>query len=639
MFRKGPPHSGGLFCARVAPTAEDRGPAGLRALAGVHARRFAAGVRRSALIFLGLVAAVALTAQERAFNAEELARPPSASRLDALVESAGRQGWGEWVEPLRQAAFQVYARDAAAAGPWYHLYRWARLFATPRRQAVESWLRAVDAARVGHPNMAARYELPPGSLAAEVPPALQRWLIGQPDFSRDFFATLDDVDHPIEVLSILRRIHAASPALFADYASLALAIAVVYDVPPPPDWPHGQVAARLLPRRLPDPVEAFNHWARLDRTGASVHRLRRLPAFELKFIVDASAPLAELAWAQRQVTWPLAQFSRAYDQIRYRDDRLTKQQFTWPASDYRLATILREGGICVDQAYFAANAGKARGLPTLLFRGAGLDGRHAWFGYLGAGGWVLDAGRYAEQRYVAGLAHDPQTWRNFTDHELLFLSERFRATPLYQLAQLHADFALELLRGGDPRAAVRAAREAVRREPRNLTGWQALLTAQEAVRDPVGEREATLREARRAFQRYPDLEAAFARRLIQSLHARGEKAAAVAEEQQLLRKHQAGRVDLSMQQAGEILQRSLREDDLPTRIKTYRRLLETHGRGAGIDFFDQVVTPFVLHLRAQAQLPAARDALQRARQTLRVEPGGQLEGEFERAAAELRKAR
>ena len=40
-----------------------------------------------------------------------------------------------------------------------------------------------------------------------------------------------------------------------------------------------------------------------------------------------------------------------------------------------LPLILQEGGLCVDQAYFAAMVGKAKGVPTLLFRGAGLDGR------------------------------------------------------------------------------------------------------------------------------------------------------------------------------------------------------------------------------------------------------------------------
>lgn len=547
-----------------------------------------------------------------------------------------REGWGVWVEPLRQATFAVYERDPAATEPWFQLYRWARLFATPRARAIEAWIRAVETAGVAHANLASRYELPPGSVAAEVSPALQRWVIGHQAFSREFFSLRSEVDQPLAVLAILTRLHGANPAQFAEYASLALAIALVYDVPPPPDWPHGQVSAQLLPRRLPGEIDAFNHFVRLDRTNASLHRLKRLPAAELKFVVDVSAPLADLVWAQRQVPTPLSQLATTYDAIRYRKDRIEQASFAWPHANYRLETILKEGGICVDQAYYAANAGKARGVPTLLFRGAGLDGRHAWFGYLGANGWVLDAGRYAEQQYVAGVAHDPQTWRNFTDHELLFLTERFRVAPLYQLSQIHAGIAVELLAAGNPDAALRAARESVNRERRNVDGWRVLLEAQRVARVAAPVREGTLREAMQAFQRYPDLEVTFARQLVESLRARGERSLADAEERRIALKHRSTRGDLSIQQAGEVMQRSLREHDLAGIASTYRRLLETQGRGAGIDFFDKVVIPYVDRLVREQQIPAARDALQRARATLRVEKGSQLEREIERALHSLR---
>ncbi len=586
----------------------------------------------------GLLAAGALAAPlagQEAIPAAELARPPSAARLDALVASAADGGWGRWTGPLRTAAFEAYARDPATAAPWLHLHRWATLFATPRAQAVEAWIGAIERAGGAHRNMPSRYDLPPGSLAGDVPPALQRWALGHADFSAEFFATVSPQDSPLELLRILGALHAADPAAFAEYRSLALAVAVVFDVPPPPDWPHGQVPPNLLARRLPPPTEAFAHWVRLDRANVAPHRLRRLPAAELKYLVDAAAPFAELTWARRNVTPPIGELGRAYDMIRYRTDRVAANQYHWPGRDYRLETILREGGICVDQAYFAAQAGKARGVPTLLFRGAGLDGRHAWFGYLAPDGWRMDVGRYAEQRFVAGFARDPQTWRELSDHEIRFLSERFRETPLFQLSALHAAFAAEFLRAGDAEAARRAAREAASREPRNLQAWQLLVSAQRAAGADLRAVEATLREAMLALQRYPDLEVVFARELIAGLRARGETSLADAEEQRLVRKHQAGRSDLSVQQAAEILQRSLGSEDLAARIRTYRRLLETYGAGAGIDFFDRIVAPFVEHLRAEGQVPAAREALERARRTLRVEKGQQLDAEMRRLAEKL----
>lgn len=565
----------------------------------------------------------------------ELVRGPSVAQLDALVAAAGVEGWGRAVPALRDAAHRAYAREPASAAPWYCLYRWAKLLSTPRAKAVGDWIAAVENAGGGHANMPTRYEMPPGSLASLVRPELQRWLAGASEFSREFFETVGELDQPVEVLRLLDRLYREDPAMFADYASLALAIAIVYDVPPPPDWPHGQVSARLLPRRLPEPTEAYWHWVRLDRARVTAHRLRQLSAAELKFVVDASAPLADLSWAQRHVTPPISELAKAYDMVAYRKDRLANGQFMWPGQDYRLPTIQREGGICVDQAYFATNVGKARGVPTLLFRGAGLDGRHAWFGFLAPGGWRMDAGRYAEQKYVTGFARDPQTWRELSDHEILFLSERFQRTPLFQLASIHADFAAEYLQAGNPEAARKAAREAVSREARHLRGWQLLAATSGPGPEGAKRREGVLREAMLALQKYPDLEREFGRQWIESLRTRGETSVAEAEERRLVRKYQGSRTDLGVQQVAEMLQRSLREDDLATQVRVYQRLLDQHGRGAGTDFFDKVVVRFVEHLWAKGEIPAARDALKRARQTLRVETGSQLEDEMKRLEVRL----
>jgi len=47
-----------------------------------------------------------------------------------------------------------------------------------------------------------------------------------------------------------------------------------------------------------------------------------------------------------------------------------------------------------------------------------------------------------------------------------------------------------------------------------------------------------------------------------------------------------------------------------------------------MDFYDKVVVPFVLRQATQNQLPAALQALDRAKRTLRVDPGSQMEGEI-----------
>lgn len=577
-------------------------------------------------------------ADEPAIPAGELARAPGPVRIAALVQGAATQGWGSEVRELRRAALAAYEGGSGYAPDWYYLYRWADLLATPCNKATENWIHAVEAAKVAHPNMASHYDSRPGSLAAALSPELQLALLGNAVFSEEFFALLSPVDNPAQVLAILQQIYTAEPALFADYRSLALAVAVVYDVPPPPTWPHGQVGAPLLPRTLPLPVQAFAYWAKLDRANLTMQRLRRLPASELKFLVDVVAPFSELDWARRNVPPGLADLAKAYDLVKYRKDRLALNQFTWPGANYRLETILQAGGICVDQAYFASTVGKAKGIPTIMFRGAGLDGRHAWFGYLDAGErWHLDCGRYADQRYVVGLAFDPQTWANINDHELLFIAERFRALPTYRLSVMHANFAVEYLRDKAPDLALKAAHEAVNRERRNLDAWQVLIRAQQAA-EPGDLRglETVLRDAVRALQKYPDLENYFTRLLVDVLRRRGETSLANFEAQRLSQKYQAERVDLSIQSSADVMERSMRQDDLATQIRTYNQVLDTNGRGAAIDFYDKVVVPFAEHLAGVGQVPAALQAVDRARRTLRVEPGKQLDLEMQDLATRLK---
>ncbi len=589
-------------------------------------------------IFVLLLGTRAAWAQESAvIPAEEIARGPSPARVAALVDRAATQGWGSVVPSLRTAARQAYETNSGYVPAWYYLYRWAELLATPYNKALNDWAAAVEKAGVAHPNMPSSYAYHPGALSAQLSRETQLALLGNTALSEEFFMLLSPVDCPWEVLAILQKIYQQSPTLFADYGSLALAIAVVYDVPPTPNWPHGQVSVAVLPRQLPLPEQAFAYWAKLDRTGATLQHLRRLPASELKFLVDVAVPFTELDWARQNVPPGLVDFEKAYFMVKYRKDRLEQNVYLWPTADYQLATILTKGGICVDQAYFASTAGKAKGIPTILFLGAGLDGRHAWFGYLDGGQhWQLDCGRYAEQKFISGVAFDPQTWSKINDHELLFITERFRALPTYKLSDMHAAFATEYLFAHEPALAVKAAREAVNRDRRNLAAWTVLLDAQAAASPDLSPREAILREAVLAFQKYPDLEIAFSRQLVEVLRKRGETSLAAFEEQRLGTKYAATRGDLSIEQAAATVDRSMKADDVATQITVYNRVLDTAGRGQSIDFYDKVVAPFVRHLASANQVPAALLSLDRARRTLRVEPGKQLDLEMAGMADRLK---
>ena len=76
--------------------------------------------------------------------------------------------------------------------------------------------------------------------------------------------------------------------------------------------------------------------------------------------------------------------------------------------------------------------------------------------------------------------------------------------------------------------------------------------------------------------------------------------------------------------------KALAQDD-PVTMQARARFKE------GVDFYDKVVAPFVEHLRKEAQLPAALQSLDRARRTLRVEQGSQLQQELDELVARIKR--
>ncbi len=572
------------------------------------------------------------------FPGEWFLHQPVPEKIQSVLAAVPEKGWGPISAGLYQGALGAYERGQFdVAESWYYVAAWAETLGQTQADAGRRWLETVSRARLLNPNVnqQAIGSLPSEPLAKLVPPNLLAWLLGDRAFSAAFFDQLSAEDYLPQVLAILRDLHAADPHHFATYGQLALAIALVYDSPPPNYWPHGQVKPAALPRQLPQPVDAFNFFVDSDLHGVTLHKLATLSASELKFAVDLAAPFSELQWAQRQIKSTLAQLTKTYDLVRYRNDRLEAQQYVWPSASYELARIYSEGGICVDQAYFASQAGKARGVPTLLFRGEGQDGRHAWFGYLGAGQrWVLDAGRYAEQRFVTGVAIDPQTWADLSDHDLQFLSEGFRKLPPYQQSRQYELFAKLYLRLGKTKEAAAAARKAVNAERRNLAGWETLLVTVESA--DFRAREGLLREAELALQRYPDLNAFFVRARAESMRARGEGSAADFEERTIARKNQGARFDLAVDQAAETVARVIKDTPLPEQMRVFRLTLRQYGEATGMDFYDRVVVPFVNALVAQQHRGDAKVALAEARLVLKPAALSQLDKEMKTLAESLK---
>ncbi len=583
-------------------------------------------------LFACLALCVTASAQ-LAVSSDAARRPPAEAWVRAAVAPEANHRWSEIAQAAGDAAvLAAEANRTEAMEGWLLVARWARLLGTDQRELVNRWISALNRAQLGHANMPRTYHPPAAPLSERLSREFVTRLLLDRELSRSLFDLLSPYDDLPTALDILQRLEAASGEDFQSYEQLALAIALVFDVPPPPSWPHGQVSPALLPRTRPDPVEAFAFWIEADRRRLTLHRLTQLEAGELKFVVDAAAPFAELVWVQQQLRTDFAGLPKSYDAVRYLTERADHGIYLWPGSSYTLPEILSSGGICIDQAYFASEVGKAKGVPTLLFRGAGLDGRHAWFGYLDARRkWQFDVGRYAEQKLVAGVAFDPQTWDDVNDHELAFLAEDFRRLPAYRQSRAWQALAQEHLRRGDADAAVTAAVRATNHEPRNVVAWEVLAVAERTAAVSPVKREATLRKAARALQRYPDLYVRFMREVLAVMRERGQVSAAEHEALMLTRKFSAARDDLTVAQAAEMLERSMAEDPPLVQFRVFESALRQAGAQAGMRAFDRLVEPFFRHTLAGGRASEAQRVLAITRGLFAIEPGSQ----FAREVAEL----
>ncbi len=211
------------------------------------------------------------------------------------------------------------------------------------------------------------------------------------------------------------RAHAAQ---LNDFANLAAAICVVHDRP----------FTRRINEHMttaPDPVAIFEYYTTNEKL--MLYGVRNVPAELLVYVVDTTSSIDEMRWALQRYAGD-TQVGRHFFDITYDYGYFKSGTGKKIAgADYTLPNILRFGGVCADQAYFAMEIGKAIGVPTTYTTGSSAEVGHAWVGFLQTHGdrlfWNFDVGRYEEYRGIRGDVEDPQTRHDFPDSAVSLLAE------------------------------------------------------------------------------------------------------------------------------------------------------------------------------------------------------------------------
>jgi hypothetical protein len=230
-------------------------------------------------------------------------------------------------------------------------------------------------------------------------------------------------DDPKKVFAQLAALRVKHEKELETYAQLAAAICVVHDRPMTRKVNENR-------RTAADPVAIFEYYVANEK--AMYFGVRNVPAELLIWVVDTTSSIEEMTWALKKYGRDDMVGKRFFD-IKYDEDHFRKgTPKKVNEAGYSLPNILRYGGICADQAYFAIEVGKAIGVPTAYASGASAETYHAWVGFLEARGkqgwWNFDVGRYEEYKGVRGWVLDPQTREKVPDNYVSLMGELIGTT-------------------------------------------------------------------------------------------------------------------------------------------------------------------------------------------------------------------
>ncbi len=243
---------------------------------------------------------------------------------------------------------------------------------------------------------------------------LAGWLLGESELARLMARAILDVRRPGVALERLAQLRKAHPDEVAAAPNLAVAFATAEP------YRHYQ-----MPKDLATLEESFGYYA--DPRARFDTDVKSMPYELSRYLAISRLSVAERLWARanfgRLPSPARSYFALDYDMDYYRHGKPKKIS----KLDYTLPNLRKVGGVCIEQAYFAAEVCRARGVPAVIVYGKSSSGTgHAWVAAARVQGrgrrirvhWDADTGRYRSQLYYTGYCHEPADNEKVTDEEL-----------------------------------------------------------------------------------------------------------------------------------------------------------------------------------------------------------------------------
>ena len=268
--------------------------------------------------------------------------------------------------------------------------------------------------------------------------ALTGWLKTRPELKHTFYTAIDEQHDDVPLaLALFKDVWKEHPVAIEKWGNLAIAVAVVWDKPQQGvyDYVNHQVRTKSkLPGGRLDALENFKYL--VDSEKKLAHPAHLYPWEFLTFVVDHRTPIKERDWAFGYYQQSKGK-ARWHQDVPYDHDMLKGEQTRdsnlnpkLAGKDYTLANIREFGGVCAQQADFAARTAKSLGVPAVYCTGkSAYRGLHAWWMHVHVATATKDEikfslvsdGRvegFARDQFYTGNVVDPQTGLKILDRDL-----------------------------------------------------------------------------------------------------------------------------------------------------------------------------------------------------------------------------
>lgn len=426
-----------------------------------------------------IFAAIVLTISARAQSLPDLPKfpisPLSKADYDGLAKSDNPEGWKALAERSKKTAVEYFKKQ---------LY-----------DESASWIYTGYAAK-----MFAEH-------GEEMPFELKKAILEDLPSFFDFYETSTPSDKFGGACEILTSVYSLYPAQFKKFIRAAYALALIYDTPPPLEWPECNVPSN--PTQMKVPTEIFFYFS--ESSDKLNFPLEKLTVGELIWVMGVGGPMDELKGLRNPNVAPYS-IEKLATSIKTDTSRILLGVYQpWPEDvPYTPENIKKRGGLPIDKVYCAWRTANANGIPCVYFSYRSPTNEEdvgtAWLAYMArAGVWKYDVGRDPR---AAAAAFDrpinPQTWKPIQMYDLNMLERRHAANMNSMYSLVYLRISEMLYEDGKYNESAYFADKSKKANVENWKAYIQYIMARARFGASTTELDSHWRKAYEAFRRYPE---------------------------------------------------------------------------------------------------------------------------------------